>query len=287
LLPQTLVIKEWLSDATNQLSRAGITSARLDTELILANVLGKPRTYLHAHGDNLIDPESQKSVNSKLSRRLKHEPIAYIIGYKDFYGRKFIVNKNTLIPRPESEDIIDLLKVVAGKLIKNTTKIKVVDIGTGSGCLGITAKLELPSASVTLSDISDKALVIADQNAKKLFANVDILKSDLLQEYQGRPNIIVANLPYVDLGWECSPETDYEPRIALFAEKHGLGTIEYLIIQASKVLLDDNFLIIEADPTQHASLIKFAKKYNFKNLQTKNYAVVLVKLRNSSTNTIE
>jgi release factor glutamine methyltransferase len=287
LLPQTPVINAWLKTAGDRLSDVGITSARLDAELILTSILDKPRTYLHAHNDVLMNPESIKLANSILQRRLKYEPIAYVLGYKYFYGRKFIVNVDTLIPRPESEDIIDLLRIIVSDFITNTDKINLVDVGSGSGCLGITAKLELPSLNVTLADISDKALEIAKQNAKKLSVRVNTLKSDLLKEYRLKPRVIIANLPYVDIDWERSPETNYEPRVALFAEEHGLKIIKNLIIQASKRLPNDGYLIIEADPIQHASLLNFAKKHRFKNLLNRNYCMSFQKLGNARTNTVK
>jgi release factor glutamine methyltransferase len=260
-MPQTPVIKDWLDSASHKLSAKGIPSANLDAEIILTNTLQENRTYLHAHPEKIIDIHELEIANSRLDQRLNRVPIAYIIGYREFYGREFIVTPATLIPRPESEAIIDVLKTILVPNSNNKTQItRLVDVGTGSGCLGITAKLELPNLDVTLADISVDALQIAKQNAQKFSTDVTILESDLLQEYTLTPDIIIANLPYVDQDWECSPETSYEPALALFADNNGRSIIEKLIPQSSELLKPGGYLIIEADPIQHNSLKNYAKR---------------------------
>jgi release factor glutamine methyltransferase len=271
-----LAIKDWLDNAASQLGKAAIVSSRLDAEIILAYSIKKPRTYLHAHSDELLDVKYAKIANSLLSRRLSHEPIAYIVGYKYFYGRKFIVTPDTLIPRPESEDIIVLLKRLLPITTHQSTPIKLVDVGTGCGCLGITAKLELPFIDVSLTDISDSALSIAKQNAEKYGINVNAKTSDLLLNYSDKPDIIIANLPYVYSNWDRSPETNFEPQSALFADDGGLAIIKKLITQTSKILQNRKYLIIEADPTQHNSLIRFAEKQHLIYYDKLNYIIVFV-----------
>lgn len=262
-LPQTPVIKDWLRNASRQLSNAGISSAQLDAEILLAYTLHENRTYLHAHPEQIIEAQQCELADTRLKLRLDRMPVAYIIGYKEFYGRRFIVTTATLIPRPESEDIITILKEILPYTTYHLPPTRLVDVGTGSGCLGITAKLEFPSLDVTLIDISPHALNIAKQNAKKLSADVTIIQSDLLKEYAIQPDIIIANLPYVDKDWERSPETDYEPDLALFADNHGRLTIERLITQANNSLGTGGYLIIESDPAQHDSLSAYAKQQSF------------------------
>jgi release factor glutamine methyltransferase len=273
-LPPTPVIKDWLSNASNQLSIAGVPNARLDAEIILAYTLRKDRTYLHAHPEQIIDAHLCELANTRLDLRLDRVPIAYIIGYKEFYGRQFAVTTATLVPRPESEAIIDILANIIKK-INYTPKhpLELVDVGTGSGCLGITAKLEFPTLDVTLTDVSTQALKVAKQNAKKLSADVVITHSDLLQEYDIKPDIIIANLPYVDRNWERSPETDHEPALALFADNDGLSIIERLISQANNSLTSAGYLIIEANPVQHDPLIEYAKKQFFKPIHQTGYVI--------------
>lgn len=275
LMPQTPTIKSWLISASLQLANANIPTNRLDAEIILAFVLNVERTFLHAYPEQEIYSMQYKLANRKLKLRLKRMPIAYITGVKEFYGRKFIVNKGTLIPRPESEAIIDILKNITQNSKSNY--LNLVDVGSGSGCLGITAKLELPNLNITLLDISTKALKIAKINAQKLSAEVTIIKSNLLEKYNKKPDIIIANLPYVDKNWKTSPETKYEPRLALFAEDNGQLIIKKLIDQANQYLENGGQLIIEADPDQHYSLINYARKRQLNFINKNNYILLFSK----------
>ncbi len=260
----TLVSNDWLAHATDALSAAGIASARLDAEMILAHTLRKNRTYLHAHGDHIITDREAQIADARLALRLDRVPVAYIIGHKEFYGRNFHVTQATLIPRPDSEVLIELTRRIMPEITKQTNGIvRLVDVGTGSGALGITAKLEFPDTDVTLIDISKHALTIAKKNAHLLKAEVGVLLGDLLSTYPFEPQIIVANLPYVDKAWERSPETQHEPAKALFASNNGLSLIYRLIIQAQSQLASGGALILEADPRQHEAIIARAEQYGF------------------------
>ena len=267
-----MIISEWLKIATKSLKTANIPSARLDAELILANTLRKNRTYLHAHLDEEIDPRRFDIANARLDLRLDRVPIAYILGYKEFYGHKFTVSPSVLIPRPESEDLISLfLELTASEIAEKV----LIDVGTGSGCLGITAKLERSNLSVILSDISKPALNIAEKNANALNADVHIQQQSLLNGQLRPVDYIFANLPYVDKSWDVSPELQYEPEIALFAEDEGLKLILQLISQAPKCLTPDGLLFIEADPQQHNRIIDEATKKGFIKERILNYILVL------------
>lgn len=271
-----MIISEWLKVATKSLKNISILSARLDAELILANTLRKNRTYLHAHLDEEIDPRRLDIANARLDLRLDRVPIAYILGYKEFYGRKFTVSPSVLIPRPESEDLISLfLELTASEITEKT----LIDIGTGSGCLGITVKLERDNLSVILSDISKPALKIAEKNANTLKADVTIQQQSLLNRQIRPVDYIFANLPYVDKDWDVSPELKYEPELALFAEDEGLKLILELISQAPRCLTSNGLLFIEADPCQHNRIIDTAIKNGFKEEKRLNYILVLRLIR--------
>jgi release factor glutamine methyltransferase len=273
-------IKEWLASAGQQLVDGGITSSRLDAEIILAHCLRKPRTYLHAHNDELLDERTLEIADARLLLRLDRVPIAYIIGHKEFYGRRFSVTTSTLIPRPESEALIDSLKEIAPKNLHllDTDPFTIVDVGTGSGCLGITAKLELPDSRVTLLDISPYALKVAASNASRLHADVHSAKSDLLADFPFKAHVIIANLPYVDPNWDASPETYHEPALALFADDEGLMLIEKLIDQSVTTLHPHGHLILEADPRQHPRIIKYSSiKNRFSVLKNVGFCIVLQK----------
>ena len=265
-------ISFWLKNAAKSLKDAGIASARLDAELILANTLRKNRTYLHAHLDEEIDPRRVDIANARLDLRLDRVPMAYILGYKEFYGRKFTVSPAVLVPRPESEDMISLfLDATAGEIEQKV----LIDVGTGSGCLGITSALERTNISVILSDISKDALRIAEKNADEHRARVKIQQQSLLNGQLEPVDYIFANLPYVDKDWEVSPELQYEPKIALFTEDGGLKLILELIRQAPRCLTPNGQLFIEADPIQHERIIQAAARQNFKLATIQRYIIVL------------
>lgn len=265
-------IRIWLRDAAEQLAHIGIGSALLDAEIILAHTLRKSRTWLHAHDDETIPLRQLEIANARLELRLDRTPIAYIVGHKWFYGRLFKVTPATLIPRPESEELIALLAAHRTPAMKT-----LIDVGTGSGCLGITAKLEYPELTVTLSDISRHALTVAQANATNLGADVTILRSDLLTAAPQRYDIIVANLPYVDREWERSPETNHEPDLALFADDGGLRLIRRLIDEVALQLAPGGLLILEADPCQHETITTTASRHGLEYVEAKGYGVAFRK----------
>lgn len=266
------LIRIWLRDAAEQLANALIPSALLDAEIILAHTLRRSRTWLHAHGDEPLDPRQLEIAEARLQLRLERTPVAYIIGHKEFYGRLFKVTPATLIPRPESEALITQL----GKYLAPAHK-RLIDVGTGSGCLGITAKLEHPQLHVTLADISRHALKVAEENARLLGARVDTVVSDLLVNAGLRYDCIVANLPYVDKDWSRSPETDHEPSEALFADQNGLALIAKLIEQTGEYLTADGLLILEADPRQHSDITSHAANHSLSHRETDGFALVFTK----------
>ena len=271
--PKTPAINTWLKEAEILLKAAHIPTPRLDAEIILAHTIRKPRTFLHAHEDQLLDPRQYEIANARLELRRDRTPIAYIVGHKEFYGRQFKVTPATLIPRPESEALINMLK----KYLDKPLNKKIVDIGTGSGCLGITAKLEFPELDITLVDISRHALVVAEANAAAHHTTVSLLHSDLLDRYPFVADCILANLPYVDEEWERSPETIHEPAKALFASDGGLHLINRLLAQTHTFLNKDGLLILEADPRQHSSITKRAANFNLKLLEADGFAIAFRK----------
>ncbi|HXH26790.1 MAG TPA: peptide chain release factor N(5)-glutamine methyltransferase [Candidatus Acidoferrum sp.] len=245
-------IQDWLDDATKQLRAAGVLSARLDSLLLLADELARDKTWLLAHAKAALSTSQLQELDQKLIRRIKREPLAYIRGTQEFYRREFIVTPDVLIPRPETETLIELL---AGLSKKSGDTL--VDIGTGSGCIAITAKLEMPELSVYASDISQPALAIAKQNAARLGAAITFYQQNLLVNKSHGPfSFIIANLPYVAKKWERSPETNFEPAHALFAPDQGLQFINQLLSQSSSQLVQQGYLLLEADPRQHQTIIK-------------------------------
>lgn len=270
-------ISTWLNESSRELRM--IDSAKLDVEIILAHTLNRPRTWLRAHDDEEIDLRRQQIADARVQLRKDRIPLAYIIGHKEFYGRRFLVSTATLIPRPESEQMIEFLRELlpSSHGLDIPLKKRLVDIGTGSGCLGITAKLEHPELEVTLIDVSQPALTIARKNASALNAAVSIEKGDLLTSYPYSPDIILANLPYVDRSWERSEETTHEPDIALFAGDDGLKLIKQCFRQAADRSPVGGLVFIEADPRQNDSIIAEAKQCGFHTLRQSPFVIVFEK----------
>lgn len=281
--PAPTTINDWLANATSQLDRANIPSARLDAELILCHMLGVDRTWLIAHANDSLAMSalSQKGGIRRMGlkeygeklvlRRLKREPIAYLVGHKEFYGRVFAVTSDVLIPRPETEAMIELLAPIA------PGAKTLIDIGTGSGAIAITAKLDFPHLDVEAVDVSREALKVAAQNAKTLKATIKFYESDLMDTAGDHYDIICANLPYVDRKWQVSPETKTEPDLALYAREGGLELIKLLIEQAPDKQLTGNYLLLEADPRQHDEIVSIARAHGYEWHQASGYIVVFIK----------
>lgn len=250
-------------NASSWLKRTATSSkvARLDSELILAEAIGKDRVFLYAHPEFELSEAQEQRADEMLAQRENHQSLAYILGRKEFYGREFTVNSDVLVPRPESEVFIELAKELKPRMI--------LDVGTGSGCLAITLKLEIPAAEVVALDISPKALEIAKANAKKLGADVEFHESDLLSAVKDEKfDLIVANLPYVDKNWDwLSPELQFEPDLALYAGKEGLELIEKLVDSVEPNLEKDGKLMLESDLSQHEAIKAYVEQHTSLKLQ--------------------
>lgn len=207
-------------------------------------------------------------------------PKAYKLGHQNFYDRDFLVTPDVLIPRPETEQIIDAVLNLAGKPYlpgvkpgKNQLPENplILDVGTGSGCIAITLKKELPNAQVHATDISESALKVAQKNAQDHGVSIPFIISHLLDNVKLTPNIIVANLPYVDETWDWLDKEalSHEPKTALYAEDHGLKLIKELITQSAARNIP--YLILEADPCQHEQIIDFAIKKGLQHLEPRGF----------------
>jgi release factor glutamine methyltransferase len=251
----------WLATATAVLTRAGIATARLDCLVLLEDCLGKDRAHILAHPELDLTNEHLQTLNEQIKRRVRHVPLAYIRGKTEFYGREFIVNNNVLEPRPESETIIDLLKKYV-----HTEGVTIIDVGTGSGALAITAKLELPKTSVAAIDIDSRCLEVARQNAVDLKADIRILQGDLLNPIAASlptQYILLCNLPYVPNSFQINTAAGHEPRIAIFGGVDGLDPYRSLFAQIESLPHKPQLIITEAMPPQHPELAELAAQYGF------------------------
>lgn len=259
-------IGEFLAEYTPKLRAAGIASARLDCRLLVQHIRGRDEVWVLAHPEEQLESTKIAALKSLIAKRLKRIPMAYLLGHQEFYGYTFTVTPDVLIPRPETEALIETAKKIPAQTI--------LDVGTGSGAIAITLALQT-SAKVTASDISSQALNVARKNATTLGTTITFVKSNLLNKISGRFDMIVANLPYVDHSWERSPETNAEPALALFAEHDGLELIHKLIVQAPEHLAPKGHLLLEADPRQHEAIKVMAQKNGFNLIATDRFAIVL------------
>ena len=261
-------IKEWLVDSTKKLKEAGISSARLDSLILLEDELNLSREWLAAHDNSILNESQLSRLNKNRIRRIQREPLAYIVGTKEFYGCQFSVTPDVLIPRPETEAIIELLLSS-----KNQLPTTVFDIGTGSGILAITTKLELPSNVVIGTDISTEALNIAKRNAKNVHADVKFIQSDLLSSVPIlQSSVLLVNLPYVPTDLITSEEITKEPPQALFSGDDGLNHYKIFWRQIRDRSAKPQCIIVESLEGQHEVMTTLAEAAGYRLEHTKDLA---------------
>lgn len=258
--------------------------ASIEIELLLSNVLGKPKEFLFLYPAHRLTRIEANRLTRMAKRRLKGEPVAYILGYKDFCGLRFKVNKNVLIPRPETEWLVERI-VTSYKLQVTRRPIKILDLGTGSGCIALSlAKVSRMTLDITASDISPTALKVAKQNAKSLlgeksnslnYETISFIKSDLFQNIKGKFDVIVANLPYIPLKvlrkhllrknkfLENDPflGLKYEPAFALSDGTSSWQIYKKFFEQLPAHIQPESLIYLEVDPASRNFLLEYQKKY--------------------------
>lgn len=239
-----------------------------EARLLLGHVIGKSAAWLEAHRDDeaVVDNE----YSALVGRRAAGEPIAYLIGKREFYGRDFTVTPDVLIPRPETELLVDIAnsKVGAGRTAHCAASI--LDLGTGSGCLAITLALELPQTRVTAVDVSPAALAVAGCNARRLDAHVEFVESDWFSALQPqRFDFIVANPPYVAAGDPHLGEGDlrFEPVGALTDHADGLSAIRRIVTDAPQWLAPNGWLFFEHGYDQAAAVRQLLEAAGFSEIE--------------------
>jgi len=240
-----------LSDATRRLAAIS-DSARLDAELLLARAIDMPRSYLFAHPEEPLDETTLDRFHQALDRRLAGEPMAYITGSREFWSLELMVTPATLVPRPETELLVDL----ALREIPRRAEWNILDLGTGSGAIAIAIAKERPLSRVTATDISAEALEVARQNARQLdLPNVEFLAGDWTEPVRGRHfNVIISNPPYVRSDDEALDALHREPRSALSAGADGLDAIRVLARDCGALLEPGGALLIEHGAEQRESV---------------------------------
>lgn len=257
-----LSILNW---ATDYFISKEINSARLDAQLLLGHILNMSKVELYTAFDKPLTKEELAEFKKLILRRANREPIAYILGTKGFWRYDFTVTPATLIPRPDSEIIVE--KSLEILKTKNGESPKILDIGTGTGCLAISIALDHPTSLVDAIDISPDALEIARLNAISLDAKVNFYQSDLFTALKGKTyHLIVSNPPYIseDELKAVQPEIrNFEPHLALTSPKEGMLHYERILENVGNYLTDDGVLLLEIGDYREKRLTELAKKYFF------------------------
>jgi release factor glutamine methyltransferase len=272
-----MAISNWLAESTALLAMAGITTARLDALVLLEDCLHKDRALLLAHPEIELTPEQINVLGAQLQRRKAHEPLAYIRGRTEFYGREFIISNNVLEPRPESETMIDLLKT-----LPDDAHNLIIDVGTGSGALAVTAKCELRHNPVMAIDIDPACLAVADRNARKHKADVAFQLGNLLEPLAGNTEPILAllcNLPYVPDSFHINQAAGHEPKLAIFGGTDGLDLYRQLFMQVSALVRQPVYILTESLPDQHAGLVEIAAASGYDLTTTDDFILVFTSSR--------
>jgi release factor glutamine methyltransferase len=242
-------------------------SARRDAELLLTHTLKRSRAWLMAHGDELLSDELFLSYAELLERRRRGEPIQYITGETEFYGLPFRVTPEVLIPRPETEHLVE--KVI--ELAARFEQPRIVDVGTGSGAIAVALAHEWLSAVITAIDLSSSALAIARENAKRNEVDLRFLDGDLLAPVAGECfEIVVSNPPYVPSGDRATLSVEvreYEPALALFAGDDGLDVYRRLIPAAFDALVPGGFVALEIGYGQSPAMRELLASAGFEQIE--------------------
>jgi release factor glutamine methyltransferase len=242
-----VTVLEVLKNTADFLARKGVESPRLNIEHLLADALGKRRIDLYLEFDRTLSEEELAPLRDKVRRRIDGEPLQYLLGSWDFFGRAFRTDQRALIPRPETEILVEIaLKAIRAQ---PDARKRLLDVGTGSGVLAITFALECPDLRVVGSDVSPLALNLARENAERqrMDQRIEWIESDLLDSVPGSFDFLVANLPYVPTEElpKLAREVQYDPRLALDGGTDGLAVIRRLVQDAPRVLTQGAFLILE------------------------------------------
>jgi len=263
-----------LREATGTLEAQGVPDARRAVLWMLGEVLGCSQAHLLAYPERGATPEQVRRLRAMVARRLLREPLQYILGYAEFYGLRLGVTPAVLIPRPETEQVVE----VALDLLQGRFRPRVLDVGTGSGCIALAIKHERPDADVAACDVSEDALRVARTNAGACalavtFFHADILAADLPNPGAGPFDLIVSNPPYLadEEAGTLAPEVlGYEPHRALFAGEDPLLYYRALAVHAQKGLADGGALVVETHADHAGAVCEVLRRMDFFGIQSEN-----------------
>lgn len=244
-------------------------STKHDLQMIICDVLDVDKTYLYINSDKRLDKNTLKEIDEKILRLLAGEPLAYILGYKYFWNQKLYVTKDTLIPRADTEVLVS---TVLDDIVDKNAKLKILDLGTGTGAIGLALAAELVNSQVVAVDLYQRSLDVAKNNAQaNNITNVKFIQSSWYTSLDtGKFDIIVSNPPYIDLADTNIEQSvkEYEPARALFAADNGLADIKEIISQAKNFLNPGGLVYIEHGFTQADAVTALFSQYNFTDIKT-------------------
>jgi len=244
-MPESIPLLEVLRGAERYLADRGVESPRLNAEHLLAHTLGLKRMELYLQFDRPLGEAERAPLREMVKRRGAREPLQHVLGTAEFHGRTFACDKRGLVPRPETEQLVE----IALEIAKTKTSPKILDIGTGSGVIAITLALEIPSAEIHAVDISPDALALAAENTARheLATRISFHRADLLPPGNTKFDLIAANLPYIPAGEiaSLSPEVRHDPATALDGGPDGLDTIRRLVETSPDHLAPGGALLLE------------------------------------------
>ncbi|MED5207959.1 MAG: peptide chain release factor N(5)-glutamine methyltransferase [Chloroflexota bacterium] len=247
------VLRTVIQDTHQKLESAGIPDARLEAEVMVMNVLRMPRQAIFAEQEREVSEQQQVALDELLERRYTREPLAYILGQREFYGINVVLTPAVLIPRPESEGLVEHALFMA-MMGMESTDLTIADVGTGSGAIAINLAMHLPMGRIFAVDISDSVLDVAAYNIRVhgVGDRVSLAIGDLLDAVPEPLDLIVANLPYIptDRISTLQPEVQKEPVLALDGGADGLDLIRRLLAQAENKLKSHGIILLEMDPDQ-------------------------------------
>ena len=261
-------LRDALTTAIDRLTAARVPSPRMNAELLLRFTLDCDRAYLYAHPERELTTEEQTRYEEALAQRARGIPAQYITGHQEFWGMDFIVNPAVLIPRPETEHVIETVLQLVNGGRASSPGMRIVDVGTGSGCIALALAKELPEAEVHATDISPAALEVARANAARhqLENRIQFHETDLLQCLErARLDFVVSNPPYVGESEQDQVQLGvrkFEPRKAVFAGPTGLEVIERLIPQAQAALKPGGWLVMEISGTIAQGVKRLLGRWN-------------------------
>ncbi len=262
-LSSDATVGQAVNAATQRLAEAHISTARLDAQVILAYVLGVDRSWLFAHYEHILSPEHADRYTELVVRRMAHEPVAYLVNRREFYGIDLYIDRRVLIPRPETEMLVD--QVLTEATIRDAQRLIVADVGTGSGAISIAVAINAPNTQLYALDVSADALAVARCNVEShdLSERIRLIQSDLLALLPERADIIVANLPYVansDYRTLAPDVRDYEPTHALVAGPRGLDLIARLLPQLPDHCKPGCLVVLEIGYNQGDAVLGLVEK---------------------------